>query len=174
MQKLQKMCYHIFIKTFIKLPLLFVTVSSVSYSHELPKSLIEDTAKLLEKTMQEELNFESEKWLTGKIEKESQYKGVIELKKYLIESIFDSIPQKIFEDLEIKNISSLSSIHKEALALFSTQFEGGKIEIEKIKSPRLLAASLNVLSTDKGIFSEKILKKFISYIPSKFLEDSDY
>lgn len=159
---------------FIKLSLLFVTLSSVLYSYELPKSLIEDTAKLLEKTMQEELNFESEKWLTGKIEKESQYQGVIELKKYLIECIFDSIPKKFFEDLGIKSTSSLSGIHKEALALFSTQFDEGKIKIEKIKSPCLLAASLNVLEADEDSFSKELLKNFITYIPSEFLEDSDY
>lgn len=162
-------------KKFIKLTLLFATLSSVTYSYELPKSLLEDTAKLLEKTMQEELNFESEKWLTGKIEKESQYQGVKELKQYLIDRTFDSIPQKIFEILGIENISNLSGIHKEALALFSTQFEGEKLEIEKIKSPRLLAASLNVLSTDKdALYSKELLKKFITYIPSDFLEDSDY
>ena len=52
---------------------------------------------------------------------------------------------------------------KEAIALFSIQFEGEKIKIKEIKSPCLLAASFNVLITDKGtLYFEKSFVKNLS------------
>ena len=176
LQKLQKMCYHVFMKKFIKLSLLFVTLSSVSYSYELPENLAEGVAKLLENTMEKEQDFRIEKLLGEEIKNENQYRGVIELKKSLLKTVLDSIPEKMFDvlGLNTEKFSVLSDVQKESLALFSTQFEGTKIEMSKIKSPYLLAASLNVLGADSDPFSKELLKIFITYIPQEFLEGSEY
>ena len=165
-------------KKFIKLSLLFVTLSnsSVSYSYELPKNLAEGVAKLLESTMEKEQDFRVEKLLGREIKNENQYEGVIELRKSLLKTVLNSIPGKMFDvlGLNTEKISNLSDVQKEGLALFSTQFEGTKIEMSKIKSPYLLAASLNVLGADSDSFSKELLKIFITYIPQEFLEGSEY
>lgn len=163
-------------KNFIKLSLLSLILSSVSYSYELPKNLAEGVAKLLESTMKEEQDFRVEKLLGKKIKNENQYRGVIELKENLLKTVLNSIPEKMFDVLRLdtEKISVLSDVQKEAIALFSTQFEGTKIEISKIQSPYLLAASLNALGTDSDPFSQELLKRFTTYIPQEFLEGSEY
>lgn len=163
-------------RVFIKLSLLFVTLSSVSYSYELPKNLAEGVAKLLENTMEKEQDFRVEKLLSGKMKNENQYKGVIELKKSLLKTVLDSVPEKMLDVLELNTgkISTLSDVQREALALFSIQFEGITIEISKIQFPYLLAASLNVLGADSDPFSKKLLENFVKFIPPDFLEGSEY
>lgn len=163
-------------KNFIKLSLLFVTLSSVSYSYELPKNLAEGVAKLLENTMEKEQDFKMEKLLGREIKNENQYVGVLALKESLLKTVLDSISEEIIVALKLdaEKILHLSNVQKEGLALFSTQFEGTKIEMSKIKSPYLLAASLNVLGADSDPFSKELLKIFITYIPQEFLEGSEY
>lgn len=162
-------------KFFVKLFLLLGAPFCVLHSYELPKFLADEVAKLLENTMREEQNFESEQWLTGEIKNREQYEGVIKLRKDLLKTVLYSIPRKTLDILEVGEVSNLSDIQQEALALFSTQFEGVKIEMAKIQSSYLLAASLNVLGADEeNTFSMEMLKKFVSYIPQEFLEGSEY
>ena len=117
-----------------------------------------------------------EKLLGKEIKNENQYKGVIELKKSLLKTVLDSISEEMIVALKLdaEKIPHLSDVQKEGLALFSTQFEGTKIEMSEIKSPYLLAASLNVLGADSDPFSKELLKIFITYIPQEFLEGSEY
>ena len=159
-------------KFFVKLIWLSINFLNALYAYELPEFLANDVARLLETTMRAEQNFKGEKWLTGKIEKQSQYEGILNLKENLLNTLLNSISSKTLEILNIKEISKLSDIQKEALALFSTQFKGTKIESSEIQSEFLLAACLNVIRKDKN--SQEMLDKFIAYIPEDFLEDSDY
>lgn len=125
-------------------------------------------ASLLEETIKEKLEFETEGCSTGKIENEGQYKGLIELKKCLIDKIFEAIPQEIFEALKIEDKNALSGSQKEAIALFSIQFEGEKIEIKKVKFSHSLMVAFGVLELDEDVFSKVIYKNFISYTPANF------
>lgn len=150
------------------------------HSGKLPVELAVDLARLLENTMKEEQKIEAAQWLAGGTKECNAVKdgqpnqSVTQLRECLVGYILANTPSETLKLLNVDDVSILTETQKMALALFSTQFDNKKIETKEIQSPYLLAASINVLNGDKNAASERMLGAFLAYIPSEFLEDSDY
>ena len=136
-------------------------------------SLLE-IAQSLEGILEEEQDFRVEQLVAGEVQDENRRQRVTDLKAEYVKRILDETPVEILEKLGIDDVTVLTEKQKEALAFFSTQFEGEMITMEGIQSSYLLAASLNTLGCDDNVFSRELLRRFLSFTPEAFLEGSEF